>query len=372
MLTLLMVAACGTTGEQRADVATSTTSPQASDTATEPVVDEFATTEPAQVLEGEYLNPVFEPVFADPSVIRADDGLFYAFATEDDWGDGDGRRPIPIIRSRDLVSWEYIGEAFPGGTRPDWKAAYLWAPDINRLGDRYVLYYSLSLWGDPNPGIGVATADAPEGPYEDHGKIFDSEDIGVANSIDPMLLEAGDSLLLFWGSFHGIYGIEMAADGLTTVGEKFQIAGAAFEAPYIIERDGSYVFFGSTGSCCEGAQSTYAVAVGRADAPEGPYLDADGVDLRDGGGTEILHGGSEFVGPGHNDVVRDDARTDWIVYHAIDPEQPTAMSGAPRRPLMVDPITWEDGWPTVRDGTPSARPRQTPVFHASDGSGTGG
>ncbi len=346
-----MITACTTPGGAGVDAATSTNSVAAS------TGDALQTSVP----EGHYRNPVFEPIFADPSIVRAEDGLFYAFATEDDWGDGQGPRPIPVIRSDDLVSWEHVGEAFAPGDSPDWKPAYLWAPDVAHVDGRYVLYYSLSLWGDANPGVGVATAHAPQGPYEDHGKLFDSEDIGVPNSIDPMLLDAGDSLLLFWGSFHGIYGIELAPDGLSVVGDKFKVAGDAFEAPYVIERDGRYVFFGSTGTCCDGADSTYAVAVGRADSPRGPYVDADGVDLRDGGGTQILGGNDAFVGPGHNSVVQDDAGTDWLVYHAIDPEQPTAMSGAQRRPLMLDEITWVDGWPTIADDTPSSEPRKAPV-----------
>lgn len=33
-----------------------------------------------------YVNPVFEPVLADPGVLRAEDGSFYVYGTEDDWG----------------------------------------------------------------------------------------------------------------------------------------------------------------------------------------------------------------------------------------------------------------------------------------------
>ena len=80
LLALLAVTACGTAGDQRADVPASTPSPQGpSDIATEPAGSELATSEPARVREGEYLNPAFEPVFADPSVIRAENGFFYAF-----------------------------------------------------------------------------------------------------------------------------------------------------------------------------------------------------------------------------------------------------------------------------------------------------
>ncbi|HUC93083.1 MAG TPA: family 43 glycosylhydrolase [Paenibacillus sp.] len=306
-----------------------------------------------------YQNPVFEPVFADPSVIRADDGLFYAYGTEDDWGDGEGARLIPILKSEDLVTWSVAGEAF--AEKPSWKdEGGLWAPDISRFNGKYYLYYSFSTWGDPNPGIGVAVADSPTGPFEDRGKLFDSEEIGVGNSIDPFLYMEGDTPYLFWGSFQGIYGIELGKDGFATAGEPFKIAGGSFEATYIVKRDGYYYFFGSLGSCCEGENSTYRVAVARARSLMGPYLDKAGTNIEVSDGTLVLAGefmpdgpGKHFAGPGHNSIVQDDKGKDWIVYHAVDIGYPRLGNGAARRPLMIDPIEWKDGWPSIRDGLPS-------------------
>ncbi|HEY4552389.1 MAG TPA: family 43 glycosylhydrolase, partial [Bacillaceae bacterium] len=224
------------------------------------------------------------------------------------------------------------------------------------------------LWGDQNPGIGVAVSDKPEGPFEDKGKLFDSSDIGVGNSIDPMLFVDEGTPYLFWGSFHGIFGIELAKDGLSAIGEKFHVAGNDYEASYVIERDGYYYFFGSRGSCCEGENSSYNVGVGRSENVQGPYTDKEGVDLIQGGGTPVLMGhlpgeeGNRFVGPGHNAIVTDDDGTDWIVYHAIDPEEPLLPLGATRRPLMIDPLVWEDGWPLVKGMVPGNKKQSGPVF----------
>lgn len=133
-----------------------------------------------------YRNPVINYSLPDPTVIKANDGYFYLYATED-------IRNTPIHRSRNLVDWEEIGTAFTNETRPTFEPkGGLWAPDINYIGGRYVLYYSMSVWGGEwTCGIGVATADKPEGPFIDHGALFRSNTIQVQNSIDPFYIEEG-------------------------------------------------------------------------------------------------------------------------------------------------------------------------------------
>ncbi|MEF8852357.1 MAG: family 43 glycosylhydrolase [Haloarculaceae archaeon] len=301
--------------------------------------------------EATYENPVFEPILADPTVVRTPDGTFYAYGTEDNWRDGEGFRYVPLVRSADLVDWEYVGEAFE--TKPDWKdRGFLWAPAVVRLNGTYHMYYSYSEWGDPNPGIGLATSDDPAGPFEDRGKLFLSDEIGVPNSIDPMVCFEDGTPYLFWGSFNGIYAVELSADGREVVGEKTRVAGDDYEGTYIHERDGQYYFFGSVGSCCDGVFSTYHVRVGRSDSLLGPYEDPDGTDLRETLGPVVVEEGNGFVGPGHTTLVTDDAGREWLLYHAYE-EDRGFIGETPRRPLLLDRLRWEDGWPRLPDRTPS-------------------
>ena len=59
----------------------------------------------------------------------------------------------------------------------------------------------MSVWGGEwNCGIGCATADKPEGPFKDHGKMFRSNEINVQNSIDPFYIEEGGKKYLFWAA----------------------------------------------------------------------------------------------------------------------------------------------------------------------------
>lgn len=303
-------------------------------------------------------NPVYEPVLADPSIIQADDGTYYAYGTEDDspaWG-CDGTEWIPIVTSTDLETWEYIGNAFD--TKPSWKSdAYLWAPDINYYDGTYYLYYSYSQWGDNNPGIGVATSDTPDGPFDDQGKVFDDNEIGVDNSIDPCFHVVDSTPYMVWGSYgkDGIYRVELTSDGTDWVsGTKEEIASDAYEGAFIWERNGYYYLFVSSGSCCEGHSSTYKVNVGRSDSFFGPYTGKDGTDLLNDGATLILEEGAYFAGPGHNAVFTDDNGQDWLIYHAYDKSEPEYVCNDeyPRRSLMLDTIDWVNGWPEINNGTP--------------------
>jgi len=292
-----------------------------------------------------YSNPVSSTSLPDPTVIRAPDGYFYLYATEN-------IRNTPILRSADLASWDFIGTAFTDSSRPSFEPkGGVWAPDINFINGKYVLYYSMSVWGGEwTCGIGIATSDQPTGPFHDRGMLFRSNEIDVQNSIDPFFIEDNEKKYLFWGSFHGIYAIELSDDGLSVKPGfvKQQLAGNAYEGTYILKKDGYYYLFGSTGSCCEGIKSTYTTVYGRSDNLFGPYLDKSGKSMIRNSHETLIHGNERFVGTGHNsEIVTDKAGKTWILYHAVDKTNPNG------RVLMLDEVQWEDGWPFIERDAPS-------------------
>lgn len=292
-----------------------------------------------------YSNPVVPYSLPDPSLIRAHDGWFYLYATEN-------IRNTPIHKSSDLVNWIRVGTAFTDSTRPSFEPkGGLWAPDINYIAGKYVLYYSMSVWGGEwTCGIGVAVSDRPEGPFRDLGKLFRSSEIGVQNSIDQFFFEDGGKKYLFWGSFHGIYAIELSDDGLSLKpgADKMQVAGTAYEGVCICKRNGYYYLFASVGTCCEGVKSTYTTVAGRSDNLFGPYLDRNGESMSRNHHEILVHGNDRFVGTGHNsEVVTDDKGDKWLLYHAVDKLNPKG------RVLMLDKVRWIDNWPYVEGGTPS-------------------
>ena len=317
-----------------------------------------------------YTNPVsviyengsdYKAEVADPSIVRGDDGLFYIFATGG-----------VVLKSEDACNWVvHATKVLP--SMPTWDVDVwgygvnpgIWAPDVIKIGDKWIYYYSLSAWGKCC-GIGLAVADEITGPYEDLGKLFDYKEIGIENAIDPhVFVEDDGTVYMSVGSFQGLYLLQLTSDGLALEGgvetqakDKILIAGkvggwdgSTYEGSYIIKKDGYYYYFGSAGTCCEGKNSTYRVLVGRAEEITGPYLDAQGRPLTASGsgktfGTMCLDTGitnKNMSGAGHNSILVDDAGDYWIYYHAYS----TADNYATRH-LFMDKLAWdENGFPYV-------------------------
>lgn len=297
----------------------------------------------------QYTNPVIDTSAPDPTVIRANDGYYYLYGTED-------IRNLPIFRSRDMTEWTQVGTAFTNATRPqEVEGASLWAPEIRYIKGKYVLFYSLAIWGQEwISTVGYAVADRPEGPFTSKGVVFSSRDVDVQNSIDQFFYEEEGRYYMLWGSFRGIYLMELdVADDLTItpcLETKQQVAGTAFEGVNIWKRDGYYYLFASIGTCCEGANSTYTTVVGRSQSLAGPYVDKSGRSMMDNAYETIVRAGSQFVGTGHNSILQtDDAGNTWMLYHAFRLSDPDGG-----RKVLLDRVLWDAaGWPYVEYGVPS-------------------
>ncbi|GAB1415389.1 family 43 glycosylhydrolase [Paludibacter sp.] len=296
-----------------------------------------------------YNNPVIDKSTPDPTVIRAQDGSFYLYATED-------IRNCPIYKSDDLVNWTLQGTVFTNSTRPTFEPnGGIWAPDINYVNGQYVMYYSMSVWGgEQTCGVGVATARIPGNNFHDRGKLFRSNEIGVQNSIDPCYIEDNGKHYLFWGSFRGIYCVELTEDGLALKNPssptKIQVAGTAFEATYIHKRGDYYYLFASVGSCCEGLNSTYRLVVGRSKSILGPYVNREGKSMLENNFSMIIGNSMRFRGNGHcSQIIQDDRGFDWILFHGWDAEN--EKNG---RVVHLNQIKWDQyDWPYAEGGIPT-------------------
>lgn len=335
-----------------------------------------------------YTNPVsagFADTYADPAVIRGQDGWWYAYGTTDPLREGEGTRHLlPVSRSADLVDWEYVGDAFTEDTLPAWadtdRGAALWAPDIRYVDGQYRLYYVVTETtvtpGAGDGAIGVATAPTPTGPWTDAGDPVVDPRPGAGGpddflwTFDPSHVTGPDGTEhLFYGSYYGgIWVTELDDSGTDAVGEPVQVTiDNKYEGAYALWRDGYWYLFVSSANCCAGPTTGYSVHVGRSEQITGPYVDREGVPLlqsRAGGTPVVAPDGDAWVGTGHNAVVTDLAGQDWAVYHAIDRSDPylDGTEGINERPMLIDRLDWVDGWPVVNAGAgPSDDPQPAPV-----------
>lgn len=285
----------------------------------------------------------------DPSTIVKCKDEYWVFYT------GHG---IPSFHSKDLVKWEPGPAVFE--TAPEWIAAAVpanrnmnyWAPDVIHLGDRYLLYYSVSSFGKITSAIGLATTPTldPADPayhWTDHGIVVQSREGGDFNTIDPSVFSDDDgSLWLAFGSYWS--GIKLVPldpkTGMRLTPDAPPVSLAynkSIEASCLYKHAGYYYLFVNWGTCCRGVTSTYNLRVGRSRAITGPYVDQDGVDMLKAGGTLLLEGKAPLFGPGHAGFLVDGGKT-WF---SSDFEGDVRMGGKPT--LAIMPVTWKSGWPQV-------------------------
>jgi len=97
------------------------------------------------------------------------------------------------------------------------------------------------------------------------------------------------------------------------------------------------------GHCCRGTNSTYNIRFGRSRNVTGPYLDREGNDLLEGGGTLLLESAGNAVGPGHLTIFEHDKKN-YFSYHFYDATQ------RGRSRLGIGVLQWdEEGWPIVEE-----------------------
>jgi hypothetical protein len=294
-----------------------------------------------------YTNPVVPFDCPDPGVATVGDPpTYYAVCTGGSF---------PIRRSYDLVLWEDTGAAILPAGKPPWAAngGRNWAPELHAVGGRYVAYYT-SVNGANVLSIGAAVADAPTGPFTDRGGPLVEHPQGV---IDATFVRDRDGAPYLVYKIDGnsvgqptpMYIRRLADDGLSFAPGSSQVEilrnapatweGGVVEAPWIVERDGTYYLFYS-GNVYD---HRYRTGVARATSITGPYTKL---------GAPILGNDADWVGPGHGSVDPVGDRL-YFTYHAWHENGAGVHDGARGRVILVDEIAIVDGWPRIHDGTPS-------------------
>ena len=236
---------------------------------------------------------------------------------------------------------EWLTEAVPGVDN-------LWAPEVHYDAEQgtYYMYYTASTFGEQRSVIALATnttLDPSDPDYEwvDEGQVWESNTGDPYNAIDASILAADGAHYMAFGSWwDGIFMVELdwPSGNPADDAEPVHLAGrggSGIEGPALIEHDGDYYLFTSWDVCCDGADSTYNIRVGRSDSPTGPFTDAEGTPLTDGGGTLVLAGHGDYVASGGQSV-----SNGLMAYHSYD-------TGG-EFDLGIEAIEWtDDGWPVL-------------------------
>jgi beta-xylosidase len=217
----------------------------------------------------------------------------------------------------------------------------------------------------------VATADAPAGPFRDHGVLTRSDGsvdpdrgpIGCGDregfsNIDPApFVDTDGSAYLYLSTTHDGTGatnrhlavIPLGADLSHAAGPRRVLFGATepweagvVEGPWMHRRGSTYYLFYSGGRYTD---ASYAMGYATSASPTGPFTKA--------ADNPILESTADVIGPGGGSVTMGPCGDDWMLYHG------RAIPGGPRA-LRIDPLVWNtESWPvsvSVRGPTTTPQP----------------
>jgi beta-xylosidase len=300
-----------------------------------------------------YRNPVFTRDFPDPMVLKVGRD-YYAYGTTTAWEPLD--HEFPILHSRDLVHWRYVGDAMT--TTPAWSTGDWWAPDvIARTGTYYLYYVGKSLEGGQHC-VAVATATKPTGPFVARA-VIGCGDARGQGYIDPAPLIDTDGRAYLYISvdnpYHSISVIPLGRDLLHAAGPRKELFGVSepwehgpyfttVEGPFVVKHGRTYDLFYSGNDW----QHNYAMGYATAPSPLGPF--------RKCACNPILHGNARVTGPGGGSLVQGPHGGWWLIYHAWSGGPGYDAGGV--RNLRIDPLHWRGDALSVRG--PTTAPASAP------------
>lgn len=285
------------------------------------ILSALATTASAQI--GGFLH--------DPATVVECDGKYYTFGT------GGGG-----IMSEDGYHWT-SGAVRPGGGA---------APDAMKIGDRYLVAYSatggglggghagkiLTMWNktlDPN---------SPDFKYTDAVVVAESVTDEDCDAIDAGLFldPTTGRLWCTYGTYYGFIRIVELdpKTGYRVEGNEAVDVAIDCEASTMIYKDGYYYLFGTHGTCCDGANSSYTIFCGRSKNVTGPFYDNVGRTMIQGGGKMVMASEINHIGPGHfGRIVLEDGVEKMSFHWEAD------LTQGGRSVLGIRPLLWKNGWP---------------------------
>lgn len=291
-------------------------------------------------------NPIADGWYADPEGIVFGNKywIFPTFSAK-----YEDQVFLDAFSSKDLVHWEKHNRVLDTSVIK-WAKQAMWAPSAIEKNQRYYLFFSANdlqrpggpYWEEKDlnnhyGGIGVAVADSPEGPYEDHlGVPLINEFHNDAQPIDQFVFKDVDgTYYMFYGGWRhcNIAILNDDFTGFVPWGDNQlfkEITPEGYvEGPFVFRRKNNYYFMWSEGSW---GDDTYKVAYAMADKVTGPYKRI---------GTILESDKNIATGAGHNSVINTPNTDQWyMVYH----RRPIPNKGRDHRVICVDKLEFnQDG-----------------------------
>lgn len=294
----------------------------------------------------------------DPSTIVKDGNTYWTFGT----GGGASTLPINALYSTDLINWQRGSSPIRPNTFPSWINSKVpgfdgnfWAPDLIQMNGKFYLYYSaFSSGSGMRSAIGVMVTNSLNNPnWQDLGMVVSTVDEGTlggqpVNAIDAGLYrDAQNRVWMVYGSHYaGIFVREInTSTGKLLNSTRYPVVGNSyrwheFEAAQVQYINGYYYMFVNLGECCQGNNSDYYIVTGRSTSPTGPFLDKNGVNLWNYGGSNVLMSDGRYIGPGHFGYLNNNGQN-LASIHYYDGNTST---GWPAR-LDLLQMSFSNGWP---------------------------
>lgn len=282
-------------------------------------------------------SPVLPGYNADPN-IAVFVCKYYIYPTADGYPGWAGK-DFYVWSSPDLVSWTRSAQPIltlngSAGTVP-WATGNAWAPTIAEKDGKFYFYFSgANAAYDGAKTIGVAVADAPEGPFVAQREPFitNTEAVTTDQAIDADAFfdPVGGKYLLYWGNGTPLVA-ELAADMVSLV-PNTTVAMAGLQD----FREGGFVVFRApyyhmTYSIDDTRSPDYRVGYATASAPAGPWT-YRGVVLEKRAEEGIL-------ATGHDSVINVPGTDEWVMaYHRF------AIPGGngTMREVTLDRVTFDE------------------------------
>ncbi len=292
--------------------------------------------------KGNYRNFIVYADLSDPDVIRVGED-YYLVSSTFHLSPG-----LTLLHSRDMVNWEYIGHGLPDLSclHRDFSfrsmSGYgdgVWAPAIRYHDGIFYLYV-----GGPKIGLVVCTAPDIHGPWSvDRVKFPEPWKGDMLIDCCPLWDEDGNAWLSAaeprWYSNwevcdYRIHLFRMSPDGKTLLDNGTVVHGGRLtEATKLYQINGYYYMLYREHPADENGRGTQFAA--RSRSIYGPY------ERR-----KLLHSHHPEADllPSQGGLVQSSDGKWWFLCHGMNERSPQAWIG---RPLVLLPVTWQDGWPVI-------------------------